>query len=150
MGREKRRYDCEFKASVAFEAIRGRESVEDLSKRYGLHPSLIHAWRKRVLDSAPQLMAKAGLSGADAEALREKEREVERLSAENRWLQLVVQRMTVEQRRDAVEMENPTIPVLRQVKLLNINRSGIYYRLKRRASLTEESRQPMAASAMEA
>ncbi len=95
-------------------------------------------------------MAKSGLSGAEAEALRDKEREVDRLSAENRWLQLVVQRMSVEQRRDAVEMENPTIPVLRQVKLLNINRSGIYYRMKRRASLTDETREPMAVTAMEA
>lgn len=138
MSREKRRYDPEFKASIAIEAIRGKHSVDELSKRYDLHPSLVHAWRKKVLDSAPALMGKGGQDGSLAETLREKERDLERLAAENRWLQKVVQGMSTGQRREAVEMDNPSIPVLRQVKLLNINRSGIYYRMKRRAESEEE------------
>lgn len=138
MNKEKRRYDPDFKASVAIEAIRGKHSVGELSKRYELHPSLIHAWRKKIVDSAAELMSRNFQGGATVEALREKEREVARLAAENAWLQKVAQSMSVEQRREAVEMENPAIPVLRQVRLLNINRSGLYYRLKRRTDIVGE------------
>lgn len=133
MGKEKRRYDSQFKASVALEALRGDSNVFDLAKRHALHPSLVHAWRKRLIDAAPSLLGRTSRDGELTEALREKERHIERLAAENAWLCKVAQTMSVEDRRAAVEMDNPPIPVIRQVRLLSINRSGIYYRMKRRA-----------------
>lgn len=130
MRKEKRRYDPEFKAAIAFEAIRGRCSVGELSEKYHVHPSLIHSWRKKIMESAYLLLSQ-GESGDEDKG---KDREIERLNLENEWLRQVAQRMSVAERRDAVEANHPKLPLLRQVKLLNINRSGVYYRKNRGAA----------------
>ncbi|MCC8167351.1 MAG: transposase [Planctomycetes bacterium] len=129
MTQEKRKYTPEFKAKVALEAIKGKFTVAELSSRYSVHPSLIHAWKRTVLKSAPQVMEKgAKLLNPEMEARKERERELEKLSRENEWLKRVLQRMSVSDRRAAVEMDGErSLPLLRQVELLNINRSAIYY-----------------------
>jgi len=136
MRKEKRRYDPEFKATVAFEAIKGKFSVGELSEKYDLHPSLIHSWRKKIMESAYQLMSQGHEEDYE---VREKEKEIERLSRENEFLQKVAQRMPVAERRDAVETNHPDLPLLRQVKLLNINRSGVYYRAKHTRTQDDEA-----------
>ena len=134
MSKEKRKYDSEFKAAVAFEAIRGRFSVGELSEKYDLHPSLIHSWRKKVMESAYLLMTQAHKPGdSDEDDTRDKDKEIERLNAENQWLRKVAQRMSPSERREAVEVDNPALPLLRQVKLLNINRSSVYYKKRRQS-----------------
>ncbi len=41
-----------FKAKVALAAIREQETVAQLSRRFGVHASQIHKWKKQFLDQA--------------------------------------------------------------------------------------------------
>lgn len=50
--RIRRKFNSEFKAKVAIEAIKERESISELSKRYELHPNQISAWKKEFLSNA--------------------------------------------------------------------------------------------------
>lgn len=50
--RTRRKFNSEFKAKVAIEAIKERESISELSKRYELHPNQISAWKKEFLSNA--------------------------------------------------------------------------------------------------
>lgn len=42
----KKRFNSEFKAKVAMEAIRGDKTVAQLSSQFGVHASQINTWKK--------------------------------------------------------------------------------------------------------
>ncbi len=125
---EKRRHSPELKAEVALEAIRGKFTTAELAEKYQVHPSLIHTWKKMLQENAAHLMESAKAASPDEEERKAKEKQIERLETENQWLQKILRRLPASERKAAVETDNPELPLLRQVKLLDINRSSIYYR----------------------
>jgi len=60
-----------FKAKVALEAIKGSKSVNELAGLYEVHPVQIAAWKKRLVEGAPELLAdgRKKADGAEGEAL---------------------------------------------------------------------------------
>jgi transposase len=52
MPRRKTIREAPFKARVALEAIKERETVGELAKRFHVHPSQIHDWKRRLLEQA--------------------------------------------------------------------------------------------------
>ena len=45
----RKRYSADFKAKVALEAIKGAETLAELSARFEVHPVQISAWKKQML-----------------------------------------------------------------------------------------------------
>lgn len=137
----KRRHPPEFKAKVALEAIRGKFSVPELAERYGVHASLIHSWKRVVLDAAPAILekGKCALDGG-ASAKKARLRELEKLQTENAWLQKALRKLTQAQKREAVEQDDANLPLQRRVKLLGINRGVVYYHRRHCGALSESSR----------
>ncbi len=49
----KRKQDSpEFKAKVALEALKGEQTVAELASRFGIHPTMIHTWKRAFLEDA--------------------------------------------------------------------------------------------------
>jgi transposase len=46
------------KAKVALSAIKNEETVAQLSGRYEVHPTVIHTWKRNLLDGAADLFGK--------------------------------------------------------------------------------------------
>jgi transposase-like protein len=41
-----KRYDKDFKAKVALEAIRGEKTIQEIAAMYSVHPNLVGQWKK--------------------------------------------------------------------------------------------------------
>ena len=51
----RRNHDAAFKARVALEAVKGERTVSELAAEYGVHPTMIHQWKRSLLEGAAGL-----------------------------------------------------------------------------------------------
>jgi putative transposase len=54
--------DSGFKARVALEALKERETVGQLAKRHGVHPTQIHEWKRRLVEEAPAVFDRGSVA----------------------------------------------------------------------------------------
>jgi transposase-like protein len=85
MKKSRRKFSSAFKASVAIEAIKDRESLAELSKRYEVHPTVISKWKMEFLEKSTGVFDKKSDedSGVDPEKLYAK---IGQLEVENDFL----------------------------------------------------------------
>jgi transposase len=84
----KRKYHtAAFKAQVALAAVKADRTVNELASQYGVHPTLIHGWKKQLLSGAAQVFGNgAKAAGSDAEAEKaERFEHIGRLKMELEW-----------------------------------------------------------------
>lgn len=72
--KNRRRFSAEFKAKVVLEALKERNTVEELAKKYELHPNQIHSWKKEFLNNAASVFSTEEKRKEDKK-LTEEERE---------------------------------------------------------------------------
>jgi transposase-like protein len=88
MAGKRKSHSAAFKAQVALAALKGDRTVNELAGQYGVHPTLIHAWKKQLLAGAEAVFtsgAKAATTGAEAEKAELFE-QIGRLKMELEWL----------------------------------------------------------------
>ena len=64
---KRRNFDAAFKARVALEAVKGERTVSELAAAYGVHPTMIHQWKKALLEGAAGIFERGGKATASAE-----------------------------------------------------------------------------------
>jgi len=55
-----KRKQPEFKAKVALEALKGEETAAELASRFGVHPTMIHQWKRALLEGASGVFERGG------------------------------------------------------------------------------------------
>ena len=58
MGNKRKRYNPEFKAKVALAALKNEETMSELAARFGVHPTMIAAWKRALLEGAADIFDK--------------------------------------------------------------------------------------------
>jgi transposase-like protein len=56
--RPRRNHAPAFKAKVALEALKGGQTLIELSQRYHVHPNQITEWKKQLLKHSPEIFSK--------------------------------------------------------------------------------------------
>ena len=85
---KRKQHTAAFKAQVALAAVKGDKTVNELASQYGVHPTLIHGWKKQLLAGADQVFQNGNQTvTADAEAEKAQLFEqIGRLKMELEWL----------------------------------------------------------------
>jgi transposase len=65
MKKNRRKFTPAFKAKVAIDALKERETLADLSVRHELHPTMISKWKQEFLDLADQVFEKKPGTGRE-------------------------------------------------------------------------------------
>jgi transposase-like protein len=52
MARKRKSHAASFKAQVALAALKGDKTINELSKQFGIHATLIHGWKKQLQAAA--------------------------------------------------------------------------------------------------
>jgi transposase len=56
MKAKRRKFTAAFKASIAIEALRERETMAELSKRYEVHSNMISRWKQEFLERSSEII----------------------------------------------------------------------------------------------
>ena len=57
MAKKRKVHSAAFKAQVALAAHKGDKTINELAGHYGVHPTLIHGWKKHLITGAEGLFA---------------------------------------------------------------------------------------------
>ena len=57
---KRKQHAPEFKVKVALEAVKGEQTVSELASRFGVHPTMIHQWKRTLLDGASGVFERGG------------------------------------------------------------------------------------------
>jgi len=57
MKKSRRKFTNAFKAKVAIEALKERETLSELAKRFEIHPNQISIWKREFLENAENAFA---------------------------------------------------------------------------------------------
>ncbi len=57
MAGKRQTHTAAFKAQVALAALKGDRTVNELAGQFGVHPTLIHGWKKHLLQGAEAIFA---------------------------------------------------------------------------------------------
>ena len=86
----RKRFDEQFKATVALEAIKEEMTLQELAEKYQVHPNQIRVWRRKLQESSSILFERKNRKDEEYTQLRKEKEELFRqlgqLQYENEWL----------------------------------------------------------------
>jgi len=85
---KRRKFSAEFKSKVALEAIRGLNTLNEISSGYQIHPNQISKWKKQLLTQIPQIFKEGKNRSVDEQDLKVEKlyQEIGQLQVELNWL----------------------------------------------------------------
>jgi transposase len=87
---KRKQHRPEFKARVALEALKGEQTVTELASRFGVHPTMVHQWKKALLEGATDIFQRGRSSAgpeADAAQVKELHAKIGELTVERDFLE---------------------------------------------------------------
>jgi transposase len=88
--KKRKKYTSGFKTKVVLEAMQERETIQELGKKYDLHPTQISTWKKQFLSNASSVFDKGNENQDDEKEKTELFKKVGQLQMEVDFLKKVL------------------------------------------------------------
>lgn len=88
--KKRKKYTSGFKTKVVLEAMQEREPIQELGKKYDLHPTQISTWKKQFLSNASSVFEKGNEKQDDEKEKTELFKKVGQLQMEVDFLKKVL------------------------------------------------------------
>jgi transposase-like protein len=93
MSRKRRNHSPEFKSKVALAAVKGDQTLSELSRQYGINSNLIVKWKKQLIEQSSEVFASGkGLAPDRESEIQGLQSKVGQLTMENDFLAKVLGR----------------------------------------------------------
>ena len=87
MSKRRRNHSPEFKSKVALAAIKGDQTLTELSQQYGINSNLIVKWKKQLIDHSNEVFASGkGLAPNRESEIPSLQAKIGQLTMENDFL----------------------------------------------------------------
>jgi transposase-like protein len=88
MVRKRKSHSAFFKAQVALAALKGDKTISELASLHGVHPALIHSWKKLLMSNAEGVFQSGVKSSSSDHDILESQlyEQIGRLKTELDWL----------------------------------------------------------------
>jgi transposase-like protein len=85
---KRKSHTAAFKAQVALAAVKNDRTVNVVAGQFGIHPTLVHSWKKQLVQGAEQVFGPGGKVGDGEAEARQAElyEQIGRLKMELEWL----------------------------------------------------------------
>lgn len=86
----RKRYDEQFKAKVALEALKEEKTLQELAEEFEVHPNQISVWKKKLIEGSSTLFERKNKKNQELEQMKKREQELYKQLGqskyENEWL----------------------------------------------------------------
>ncbi len=139
MSKKKRTFSAEFKAKIVLELLTGEKTMAQVASKYEVTGRSLQLWKKKFLENASMAFDLGKATQSYKEEIFDLKKENDALAKklgkttiEKDWAVGKLKSLDSSTKRDLVEFKqvNPILSLTRQCKIMQLNRSGLYYQPK--------------------
>lgn len=145
MSRKRKSYSAEFKAKLVLEVLEAEKSLNEIASQYEVTPKNLQNWKKQFLENMSLAFDKSAV-------VKEYKEEIEGLKKDKDALAKKVGNLTIEKdflegklvslvssnKRKALVDTKLNLSLNKQCELLHVNKSSLYYKVKKPFSSDKE------------
>jgi transposase-like protein len=86
MKRTRKKYSADFKAKVALEALKEQSTIAEISRKYKIHATVVHKWKRELLEKLPEVFSTRASTREDGKREAELLKKIGQLTMERDFL----------------------------------------------------------------
>lgn len=135
--RKRRNFTPEFKTQVVLELLREEKDLAALTSEHDIAPNMLRNWKKKFLANASSAFSnKKEVAFEEEKSAYENKinqlyNTIGQLTVDVNWLKKSLSKLLdLAGKKELVTKDNPKLSLSKQCKLLDLNRSSVYYKEK--------------------